>query len=98
VAPVPGGAAIPHRPPPERGPPPGPSRSAVPITEPLSPREDDRRGARQKLNVAYIQIAVILAAALGALTGSWSVFGVALAALVAGALGDVKSRTRPRGR
>ena len=41
--------------------------------------------AKQKLNAAYFLGAVLTAGLLGAVTGSWAVFGVALAAvLVAG--------------
>jgi hypothetical protein len=38
--------------------------------------------ARQKLNLAYFNGAVLAAAAAGWLTGSWLVFGLVLAALL----------------
>jgi hypothetical protein len=39
-------------------------------------------GARQKLNAAYFQGSVVVAAVAGLVTESWPVFFVALAALV----------------
>jgi hypothetical protein len=39
-------------------------------------------GARQKLNASYANGAFLLAGAVGVLTGSWSVFGIALAGLL----------------
>jgi hypothetical protein len=62
----------------------------------LSPREDDRRGTRQKLNVAYIRIAVVPAA--DPLSGSRSIFGVAPLALAVGAPCNGTIRPRLRGR
>jgi hypothetical protein len=40
-------------------------------------------GARRQLNRAFFNGSLLLAAAAGALTGSWLVFGLALAVLVA---------------
>jgi hypothetical protein len=39
-------------------------------------------GARKKLNAAYANGAFLLAGAIGAVTGSWAVFGAALAGLL----------------
>jgi hypothetical protein len=55
-------------------------------------------GARQKLNVSYLQGGVILAAVIGVLTNSWIVFGIALDVLIGGALHDGAIRLRGRGR
>jgi hypothetical protein len=55
-------------------------------------------GAREKLNMSYLQGAVVLAAVVGVLTSSWAAFGIALAVLVAGALHDGAIRLHGRGR
>ncbi len=53
-------------------------------------------GARQKLNVAYFNGCLILAAVIGAFTGSGLVFLVALVALVFGGYvsGDIRPRSK----
>ena len=55
-------------------------------------------GARQQLNRAFFNGSLLLAAAAGALTGSWLVFGLALAVLVAGNLyaGEIRPTRRKR--
>jgi hypothetical protein len=55
-------------------------------------------GARQKFNVSYLRVALVLAAVGGVLTNSWAAFGIALAVLVAGALHDGAIRLHGRGR
>jgi hypothetical protein len=54
------------------------------------------RTARNKLNAAHINGALIIAAVLGALTGSWWIFGVTLGGLLVSAL--VSGEIRLRGR
>jgi hypothetical protein len=54
------------------------------------------RTARDKLNAAHVNGALVIAAVLGALTGSWLVFGVALAGLLVSSV--VSGEIRPRGR
>lgn len=39
-------------------------------------------GARTKLNAAYLNGTLLIAGVVGALTGSWTVLGVALAGLL----------------
>ncbi len=53
-------------------------------------------GARQKLNVAYFNGCLILAALVGAFTGSGLIFLVALVALVLGGYvsGDIRPRSK----
>ncbi len=53
-------------------------------------------GARSKLNVAYAQGCLIVAAIVGLLAQSWTVFAVVLAVTLLGCViaGDI----RPRGR
>jgi hypothetical protein len=55
-------------------------------------------GAREKLNVSYLQGAVVLAAFVGVLTNPWAAFGIALTVLAAGALHDSAIRLHGRGR
>lgn len=55
-------------------------------------------GTRQKLNVAHVRGALIVAAASGALTGSWTIFAATLAILIVGSLYDGAVRPRGRGR
>ncbi len=52
--------------------------------------------ARHKLNRAFINGSLLLASAAGALTGSWLVFGAALAALLAANLctGEIRPDKR----
>ena len=54
--------------------------------------------ARAQLNRAFFNGSVLLAAAAGALTGSWLIFGLALAILVAGNLyaGEIRPTRRKR--
>jgi hypothetical protein len=54
--------------------------------------------ARTKLNVAAANGCLLLAALAGAMTGSWIVFLLALAALIAGGLAGGDIRIRPRAR
>ncbi|CAN5849604.1 hypothetical protein BH23PLA1_BH23PLA1_26170 [soil metagenome] len=57
-------------------------------------------GARSKLNVAYAQGCLILAAVVGILAESWTVFAVVLAVLVVGCVlaGEIRPRRRRSGR
>ncbi len=59
-------------------------------------RRSSPAGARQKLNVAYFNGCLILAAVIGAFTGSGLVFLVALVALVLGGYvsGDIRPRSK----
>ncbi len=54
--------------------------------------------SRNKLNVAYFNGCLAVAAVLGAVAESWAVFVLAFAALVAGGIagGDIRPRTRGR--
>jgi hypothetical protein len=54
--------------------------------------------ARNKLNVAAVNGCLLLAALVGAMAGSRTVFLLALAALVAGGIarGDIRLRSRNR--
>jgi len=54
-------------------------------------------GARQKLNVAYFNACLIIAAVIGAMTGSGLAFLPALIALVAGGCASGAIRPRRRG-
>ncbi len=54
--------------------------------------------ARHKLNIAYCNFAVLLAAAVGAVAQSWAGSWVALIVLIGGGLHAGEIRTRPRGR
>ena len=53
-------------------------------------------GARNKLNVSCVNGSLIIAAIAGAVTGSWLVFGIAAAVLLAGGViaGDIRPRPR----
>ncbi len=53
-------------------------------------------GAREKLNAAYLNGCLIIAAVVGLASGSWVVFGAVLAVLVGGALysGEIRPRRR----
>ena len=55
-------------------------------------------GARTKLNAAYLNGGILIAACVGALTQSWSVFFVALVTLLAGCVyaGEIRGRGRRR--
>ena len=53
--------------------------------------------AREKLNVAYLQVGLIVAGTLGVLTGSRIVFAVALVVLIVVGLQNGAIRTRRRG-
>ena len=55
-------------------------------------------GARQKLNMAYLEGGLILAAAFGVLAQSWAVFWVTLAVLIGGGLhaGTIRPGGRSR--
>jgi hypothetical protein len=53
-------------------------------------------GARKKLNEIHAIIAIAIAAVLGLGTGSWIVFGGALAILVGGKMYSGAIRTRRR--
>ena len=55
-------------------------------------------GARQKLNVAYLEGGLILAVAFGILAQSWAVFWVTLAVLIGGGLHAGTIRLGGRGR
>ncbi len=64
-------------------------------------REEVSVSARTKLNVAFINGAVLLAAVAGGLMESWSVFFIALVVLVAISIfaGEIRpSRSNRRGR
>ena len=52
-------------------------------------------GARQKLNEAHVNGALIAAGVLGLMTGSWVIFIIAGAALIGAATsnGDIRSRS-----
>ena len=54
--------------------------------------------ARQKLNVAYLNSCALVAALLGVAAGSWAVFLVALAVLVASGVyaGEIRTGGRRR--
>lgn len=52
--------------------------------------------ARHKLNVAFVNGSVMLAAAAGAATGSWVVFGLTAAALLGANLYSGEVRLAPR--
>jgi hypothetical protein len=54
--------------------------------------------ARQKLNAAALNGAAAVAALIGAVTGSWRIFGVAAAVLVVGAFVSGDLRPTPRRR
>jgi len=51
--------------------------------------------ARHKLNTAYFQGTAVIAGVIGLATGSWMVFFLALAVLVAGCIhgGDIRPRS-----
>lgn len=50
--------------------------------------EEVRVGVRKKLNAANVNGALLVAGIIGSLTGSWVIFGVALAGLlISGVLG-----------
>jgi hypothetical protein len=55
-------------------------------------------GARQKLNAAYVQGGLIVAAIVGALTQSWIVFAAAAVILIGLGLhgGEIRPRSRRR--
>ena len=55
-------------------------------------------GARNKLNQAYFVGALTVAAVAGGMTGSWLVFGVVAAALVASSIcsGEIRGKGRRR--
>jgi len=55
-------------------------------------------GARQKLNGGHASGAIITAALIGAVTGSWFLFGVALAGLLVSKLvgGEIRLTRRKR--
>ena len=59
-------------------------------------RRSSPAGARQELNVAYFNGCLILAAVIGAFTGSGLVFLLALVALVLGGYvsGDIRPRSK----
>ena len=52
-------------------------------------------GARQKLNGAYVNGALVVAAVLGLMTGSWTIFIFAGAVLIGIAIydGDIRSHS-----
>ena len=52
-------------------------------------------GARQKLNQAHVNGALIAAGVLGLVTGSWTVFIIAGAALIGAATYSGDIRTKP---
>lgn len=54
--------------------------------------------ARDKLNAAFFQGTLAVAALLGWACGSWMVFSIALCALLFGNLlaGDIRPKSRPR--
>jgi hypothetical protein len=54
--------------------------------------------ARHKLNVAYFNGAVIIAALIGMIAGSWAVFWIALAVLFVGGIyaGYIRPQSRRR--
>jgi hypothetical protein len=49
-------------------------------------RKEDIVGARSKLNGAYLNGALLIAGTAGILSGSWSIFGIALAGLLASSI------------
>ena len=51
--------------------------------------------ARLKLNAAFVQGAVVIAAIVGGVTGSWVVFGITAAALIGAAYYSGEIRTGP---
>jgi hypothetical protein len=53
-------------------------------------------GARDKLNVSYVNGSLLIAAVVGVVTGSWLIFGLAAAVLVAGNVmaGDIRPGSR----
>jgi hypothetical protein len=55
-------------------------------------------GARQKLNSGHINGALLVAGLVGGLSGSWTIFGLALAGLVLTKLlgGDIRLNGRKR--
>jgi hypothetical protein len=55
-------------------------------------------GARQKLNSAFFTGSLVVAGAVGAMSGSWLVFGLCLSLLVAGDLIAGNIRLGGRGR
>jgi len=55
-------------------------------------------GARQKLNAAYVQGGLIVAAIIGALARSWIVFAAASVVLIGLGLHDGEIRPRSRRR
>ena len=61
-------------------------------------RRSSALGARQKLNVAYFNACLIIAAVIGATTGSGLAFLLALIALVAVGYASGEIRPRWRGR
>jgi hypothetical protein len=46
-------------------------------------REEDTMGARSKLNSASLNACLLIAGTVGILAGSWTVFAIALAGVVA---------------
>ena len=52
-------------------------------------------GARQKLNQAHVNGALIVAGIAGLLTGSWAIFFIAAAALIGAATYNGGIRTKP---
>jgi hypothetical protein len=55
-------------------------------------------GARQKLNSGHVNGALLVAGLIGGLTGSWAIFGLALAGLVVTKIlgGDIRLSRRRR--
>ena len=51
--------------------------------------------ARLKLNTAVVQGAIVVAAVIGGVTGSWTVFGIVAVILVGGAYYSGEIRTGP---
>ena len=51
--------------------------------------------ARLKLNTAFVQGSLVIAAVIGGVTGSWAVFAIVAAILVGGAYYSGEIRTGP---
>ena len=57
-------------------------------------------GARQQLNSFYVTVAIIIAAIIGGVTESWTIFLIAVAVLISMMLhsGDIRPDSRNRRR
>jgi hypothetical protein len=70
----------------------------VTVTTTENGREEAEMNARQKLNSGHVNGALLVAGLVGGFTGSWTIFGLALAGLVITKLigGDIRLKGRKR--